>query len=172
VHEIRVWGETGAVSPGMRRMPSSIPIEEIETTVQVLGGYYPGGEVQRIHAALNFLQHKHFIILSGLSGTGKTQLAIKYVRAVHQLALKEPDPFLFVCAVRPEWTDPTGLTGYYDVLSNRYVVPTFLEAVLLATAHRDSPVFVVLDEMNLAARCPLPLQLDQLVRIPMSADGR
>jgi hypothetical protein len=42
------------------------------------------------------------------------------------------------------------LTGYYDVLSNRYVVPPFLQAVLLATAHRDSPVFVVLDEMNLA----------------------
>jgi hypothetical protein len=52
--------------------------------------------------------------------------------------------------VRPEWTDPTGLTGYYDVLSNRYMVPPFLEAVLLATAHRHSPVFVVLDELNLA----------------------
>jgi hypothetical protein len=61
-----------------------------------------------------------------------------------------PDPFLSVCPVRPEWTDPTGLTGYYDVLSNRYMVPPFLEAVMLATAHRDSPVFVVLDEMNLA----------------------
>ena len=59
-------------------------------------------------------------------------------------------PFLFVCPVRPEWTDPTGLTGYYDVLSNRYMVPPFLEAVLLATAHPGSPVFVVLDEMNLA----------------------
>ncbi len=42
------------------------------------------------------------------------------------------------------------MTGYYDVLSNRYTVPPFLEAVLLATAHRHSPVFVVLDEMNLA----------------------
>ena len=61
-----------------------------------------------------------------------------------------PDPLLFVCAVRPEWTDPTGLTGYYDVLSNRYIVPPFLEAVLVATAHSHSPVFVVLDEMNLA----------------------
>ena len=52
--------------------------------------------------------------------------------------------------MRPEWTDPTGLTGYYDVLSNRYVVPPFLEAVMLATAHDESPVFVVLDEMNLS----------------------
>ena len=91
------------------------------------------------------------MILSGLSGTGKTRLALKYARAVHGVA--DPtaqDPFLFVCPVRPEWTDPTGLTGYYDVLSNRYVVPPFLEAVLLATAHPASPVFVVLDEMNLA----------------------
>ena len=46
-------------------------------------------------------------------------------------------PSCAVCPVRPEWTDPAGLTGYYDVLSNRYIVPPFLEAVLLATAHRD-----------------------------------
>ncbi|RVP54045.1 hypothetical protein CN071_31165 [Sinorhizobium meliloti] len=151
VHELRVWTDAASVSPEMQRMPASIPVREIEAAVAALGGYYPGGEVKRFHAALNFLTHKHFVILSGLSGTGKTQLALKYARAVH--GLKDngtPDPFLFVCPVRPEWTDPTGLTGYYDVLSNRYVVPPFLEAVLVATAHRDSPVFVVLDEMNLA----------------------
>ena len=151
VHELRVWSDAAAVSPEMQRMPSSIPIADIEAAVAALGGHYPGGEVRRFHAALNFLPHKHFVILSGLSGTGKTQLALKYARAVHGIASdKAPDPLLFVCPVRPEWTDPTGLTGYYDVLSNRYVVPTFLEAILLATAHRDSPVFVVLDEMNLA----------------------
>jgi 5-methylcytosine-specific restriction protein B len=62
---------------------------------------------------MNFLLHKHFVILAGLSGTGKTLLAIKYARAVHGFGLNVPDPFLFVCPVRPEWTDPTGLTGYY-----------------------------------------------------------
>jgi hypothetical protein len=131
-------------------MPSTIPVEDIEAGVAGLVGYYPGGEVQRFHAALNFLPQKHFVILSGLSGTGKTQLALKYARAVHSLKAGDIDPLLFLCPVRPEWTDPTGLTGYYDVLSNRYVVPPFLEAVLLATAYRDSPVFVILDEMNLA----------------------
>jgi hypothetical protein len=150
VHELRVWDEAGAVRPEMQRMPATIPIANIEAAVAGLGGHYPGGEVRRFHAALNFLPHKHFVILSGLSGTGKTQLALKYARAVHGLGLHAQDPFLFVCPVRPEWTDPTGLTGYYDVLSNRYMVPPFLEAVLLATAHRRSPVFVVLDEMNLA----------------------
>ncbi|MDR3440595.1 hypothetical protein [Telmatospirillum sp.] len=151
IYEMRVWADAAAVSPDMQRMPSTIPVGRIEAAVTALGGYYPGGEVRRFHAALNFLPHKHFVILAGLSGTGKTQLALKYARAVHGLTLENaPDPFLFVCPVRPEWTDPTGLTGYSDVLSNRYIVPPFLEAVLLATAHRASPVFVVLDEMNLA----------------------
>lgn len=150
-HELPVWTDAATLSPDMCRMPATIPVEEIEAAVSTLGGYYPNGEVRRFHAALNFLDHKHFVILSGLSGTGKTQLALKYARAVHGLTSEATaDPFIFECPVRPEWTDPSGLTGYYDVLTNRYVVPTFLEAVLVATAHRSSPVFVVLDEMNLA----------------------
>lgn len=151
IHELLVWTDTATLSPDMLRMPPTLPIEEIENAIKTLGGHYPNGEVRRFHAALNFLDHKHFVILSGLSGTGKTQLALKYARAVHGLTSNTTaDPLLFECPVRPEWTDPTGLTGYYDVLTNRYVVPTFLEAVLVATAHRDSPVFVILDEMNLA----------------------
>ncbi|KSF81958.1 hypothetical protein ABZR71_03725 [Pseudomonas paraeruginosa] len=151
IHELPVWTDAATLSPDMRRMPPTIPIEEIEMAIKALGGHYPNGEVRRFHAALNFLDHKHFVILCGLSGTGKTQLALKYARAIHGLTSNTAsDPLLFECPVRPEWTDPTGLTGYYDVLTNQYVVPTFLEAVLVATAHRDSPVFVILDEMNLA----------------------
>lgn len=150
IHELPAWKDAATLEPAMQRMPSTLAVGDIETAVAALGGHYPNGEVRRFHAALNFLPHKHFVILSGLSGTGKTQLALKYARAVHGLTNEAADPLLFVCPVRPEWTDPTGLTGYNDVLTNRYVVPTFLEAVLVATAHRDSPVFVVLDELNLA----------------------
>jgi hypothetical protein len=63
-------------------MPATIAIGEIETSVKALGGFYPGGEIRRFHAAMNFLEKKHFVILSGLSGTEKTQLALKYARAV------------------------------------------------------------------------------------------
>src|SRR5262249_27697555 len=67
VHEVRVLAETGAVSAQMRRMPGSIPVVDIETAVTSLGGYYAGEAVRRFHAALNFLPHKHFVIVSGLS---------------------------------------------------------------------------------------------------------
>ena len=151
IHELQPWPDPTAVDARMRRMPETLPLAEIEQAVSKLGGYYPGGEVRRFHAGLNFLVRKHFVILSGLSGTGKTQLGLMYARAVHGVSgMDVADPLLWVCPVRPEWTDPTGLTGYYDVLSGRYVVPPFLEAAMMATAHGDSPVFVVLDEMNLA----------------------
>lgn len=151
VHELQPWPDPSTVDVGMRRMPETLSVDDIERAIRDLGGFYPGGEVGRFHAGLNFMPHKHFVILSGLSGTGKTQLGLLYARAVHGLSsLESSDPFLWVCPVRPEWIDPTGLTGYYDVLSNRYIVPPFLEAVMAATAYRDSPVFVVLDEMNLA----------------------
>lgn len=151
VHELDVWPDAMSISPAMRRMPGSIPVAEIRRDVEALGGHYVDGLVERFHESLNFLPHKHFVILAGLSGTGKTQLALQYARAVHGVkSMDEPDPLLRVCPVRPEWTDPSGLSGYHDMLTNRYVVPPFLEAVLLATAHRESPVFVVLDEMNLA----------------------
>lgn len=150
VRELEVWPDAKSVSPTMRRMPDTVPVADIRRAIEDMGGHYVDRLVERFHEAANHLPDKHFVILSGLSGTGKTQLALKYAKAVHGLGKDDDDPLLFVCPVRPEWTDPTGLTGYHDVLTNQYKVPQFLEAVLVATAHRDSPVFVVLDEMNLA----------------------
>lgn len=151
VHERAVWTAETAVGPLMRRMPASLVPSDIRTAVADLGGVYPDSLVDRFHAGLNHLAHKHFVILSGLSGTGKTQLALQYARAVHGIGSMElADPLIFICPVRPEWTDPTGLTGYEDRLTDRYVTPPFLEALLVATAHPASPVFVVLDELNLA----------------------
>lgn len=151
IHEVSPWPKESNVSPEMRRLPDTLSINEISERIKQLGGYYIDDLVERYHAGLNYHADKHFVILSGLSGTGKTNLAIQYARAVHGFDnMSEQDPFLFICPVRPEWTDPTGLTGYYDVLSDRYVVPPFLEAVLVATANPETPVFVCLDEMNLA----------------------
>lgn len=150
VHEVAAFPDERAVGPLMRRMPATLDVKELRRQIEAMKGHYVDDLVERFHEGINYLPNKHFVILKGLSGTGKTQLAIKYARAVHGLGASDVDPLLTICAVRPEWTDPTGLTGYHDVLTNRYVVPPFLEALLLATAYRESPVFLVLDEMNLA----------------------
>ncbi|AZO69619.1 hypothetical protein EJ075_25870 [Mesorhizobium sp. M6A.T.Cr.TU.016.01.1.1] len=151
VHERKIWTAETAVGPLMQRMPTALDPAEIRKGIAALGGIYADAAIDRFHAGLNHLSHKHFVILSGLSGTGKTLLALQYARTVHGLtAMDVADPLLFVCPVRPEWTDPSGLTGYEDRLSDRYIVPPFLEALLVATANPASPVFVVLDEMNLA----------------------
>jgi hypothetical protein len=151
LHELIVWPEGAAITESMRRMPMTIPLDEITQRIRAYGGVYPVQLIRDFHHGLNFLPDKHFVILTGLSGSGKTSLAQRYAAAVHGLAgLLTEDPLFFNCSVRPEWTDPTGLTGYFDVLSNQYVVPPFLQAVFQANSLRMSPVFVCLDEMNLA----------------------
>lgn len=151
VEEIQPWESEISLSPEMRRMPGTIPFAEILAGVHKLGGYFANDLVERYHVALNHLNHKHFVILSGLSGTGKTSLAKFYAFAVHGLINTDvDDPFFFMCVVRPDWTDPTGLIGYHDIISGKYTVTPFLQAILIATAHKDTPIFVCIDEMNIA----------------------
>jgi len=151
VEEIQPWPGDIKISPAMRRMPSNLSLREIAGRMQRLGGYFTGRLLERYHVALNHLEHKHFVILTGLSGTGKTSLAKFYSLAVHGIENPEAkDPFFFICPVRPDWTDPTGLIGYYDIVTNKYIVTPFLEAILIATAHKNTPVFVCIDEMNIA----------------------
>ncbi|WP_151736786.1 McrB family protein [Paenibacillus tengchongensis] len=145
------WGIEPDISPELRRMPVAVELEEIKQSIEVLGGHYESKLIEQYHLALNHLAYKHFVILGGISGTGKTQLAILYSKAIHGILNKnQKDPFFFMCPVRPDWTDPSGLTGYFDVISNKYIVPSFLEAVLTANQNPETPIFVCIDEMNLA----------------------
>lgn len=150
--EISPWNDLDVeITHEMQRMPSSISPAEIKASIDRQGFYYADNIINRLHSALNYLQHKHFVILKGLSGTGKTSLAVAYAHAVHGIDEHYAnDPLFFMVPVRPEWTDPTGLTGYFDVISQKYIVPPFLEGIFTALAHPNSPVFICLDEMNLA----------------------
>jgi 5-methylcytosine-specific restriction endonuclease McrBC GTP-binding regulatory subunit McrB len=90
------------------------------------------------------------VILSGISGTGKTQLCTLYANAVYGLGYEYENPYLKIIPVRPDWTDSTSLIGYYSSFEKRYMMEDFLETILKAQKERDKPHFVVLDEMNLA----------------------
>ena len=53
-------------------------------------------------------------------------------------------------AVRSDWTDPRGLIGYVNPITNTYVSTPLVELLLVAAGDLARPYFVILDEMNLA----------------------
>ncbi|WP_058302018.1 McrB family protein [Gorillibacterium timonense] len=110
---------------------------------------YPDAVMRDFHLNLTSLEDKHFVILNGISGTGKTRLCLLYANAVYGKAHDALNPYLRVIPVRPDWTDSTSLFGYYSALEKRYVRTPFLNAVLQAI-QEGKPMFIVLDEMNLA----------------------
>ncbi|MEB3204635.1 MAG: AAA family ATPase [Candidatus Sericytochromatia bacterium] len=84
---------------------------------------------------------KPFVLLAGISGTGKSILARRFADACDF-----PAPLI---AVRPDWSDPSELLGYRD-LKGAFVPGRLIPHIVAATEQADRPYFLVLDEMNLA----------------------
>lgn len=95
------------------------------------------------------LATKRFAILTGLSGSGKTQLGIRFGEWLGT------DHWALV-PVRPDWTGAEALFGYEDALRQAdngrraWEVPDALRFMLAAAADPYRPYLLVLDEMNLA----------------------
>ncbi len=101
------------------------------------------GLAERVVAAL---AAKPFLILAGLSGSGKTLLGIMLS---HWLS-STPEQ-VEVVAVGADWSSKHHLLGYPDALdAGRYVRTSALELLLRAAAEPSEPHFLVLDEMNLS----------------------
>lgn len=84
---------------------------------------------------------KPFVLLAGISGTGKSILARRFAAACGF-----PAPLI---AVRPDWSDPSELLGYRD-LEGAFVPGRLIPHLVAAADRPDRPYFVILDEMNLA----------------------
>lgn len=105
----------------------------------------PDGLLLRLGASL---LAKRFLILTGLSGSGKTKLA-------HAFAswLTESEDQYRLVAVGADWTTNENVVGYQDALQPEiYRKPSngLLEVILRAAADIDRPYFLILDEMNLS----------------------
>ncbi len=91
---------------------------------------------------------KPFVILTGLSGSGKTKLAQAFVKWI----CKGEGQYLIV-PVGADWTNREPLMGYPNALKpQEYVKPDsgVLDLIIQANNHPDLPHFLILDEMNLS----------------------
>lgn len=94
------------------------------------------------------LATKPFVILSGISGTGKTKLA-QLLADYAATATGNAHAQTYV-AVRPDWTDNSHLLGWYNAISELYERTPVLETIIRAADMPQHPHFIILDEMNIA----------------------
>lgn len=95
------------------------------------------------------LQTKPFVILTGLSGSGKTKLAEAF-----SLWISESSEQYCMVSVGADWTNREPLLGFPNALENgKYVKPESgaLDLILrAANDDRNKPYFLILDEMNMS----------------------
>ena len=53
-------------------------------------------------------------------------------------------------SVKSDWTDTSGLLGFYNLIEQKYHVPSFLNFLMEARDNPEYPFFVIFDEMNLS----------------------
>jgi len=97
---------------------------------------------------LSSLCTKRFLILTGLSGSGKTKLAQAFVKWISS----DSDQYSIV-TVGSDWTNREPLLGYPNAIEKgKYVKPHHgvVDLLIKASKNPDMPYFLVLDEMNLS----------------------
>lgn len=97
---------------------------------------------------ISSLVTKPFVILTGLSGSGKTKLAQSFVQWISQDSTQ-----YCIVPVGADWTNREPLLGFPNALSGKeYIKPDngVLDLIIRATNYPDLPFFLILDEMNLS----------------------
>lgn len=105
---------------------------------------------------LTAMRTKPFLLLAGISGTGKSRVVRELARACWDVGTPEyeahkPKNFEMI-QVKPNWHDSTELMGYVSRVSGTptYIIGDFLRFITRAWENLEVPHFLCLDEMNLA----------------------
>ena len=111
------------------------------------GLFFENQLIKQLHAGLWSHPVRHFAVLTGISGSGKTQLALNYAAAL----CGNGHANIQVIPVQPGWFDSTPLLGYVNPLrETSYRSAPFLALLLRAAATPTQPFVAILDEMNLS----------------------
>ena len=121
-------------------------IKYFSNTLKDEGLCYSEEDIINFHTSIktNFLT-----ILSGMSGTGKTQLAISYGKS---LGLSMGEENLLIIPIKPSYTEPEDVLGFLNISNGLYTSSDTGLVELLKRA-QDNPKemhVVVFDEMNLS----------------------
>lgn len=101
------------------------------------------------------LRTKPFMLLAGISGTGKSRIVREFAfkscpKYLQDKAGTTPGNYCMI-EVKPNWHDSTELLGYYSRLGKTgYQFTKFVKFLVKAKMFPKVPFFVCLDEMNLA----------------------
>lgn len=107
-------------------------------------------------AYLLAMRTKPFLLLAGISGTGKSrivkQMAFESCPDIPALRSDKTAPGNYeLIEVKPNWHDSSELLGYESEIGGpHYVVTPFVRFLVKAMRYPDVPFFVCMDEMNLA----------------------
>lgn len=124
---------------------NSFDIQSFQNTSKTAGLVYTDKLITRFIASL---LTKPFVILTGLSGSGKTKLAQAFVQWICQ-----DDSQYRMIPVGADWTNREPLLGYPNALNpEEYVKPDsgVLDLIIQASNQPELPHFLILDEMNLS----------------------
>lgn len=101
------------------------------------------------------IKSKPFLLLAGISGTGKSRIVRELARACwvpdsEEFKAQKPSNYEMV-QVKPNWHDSSELIGYVSrIEGEKFIAGDFLRFIAKAWENLDIPYFLCLDEMNLA----------------------
>ncbi len=127
-----------------REEPSTKDIlRRINNYISSQGFTYPDGLIENFYLSL---KTKPFVLLAGISGTGKTKLVKLFAEAI---GCTEKNERFKIIPVRPDWNDSYDLLGYCDI-KGVFKPGPIIDTIRRAMEDKEYPYIICLDEMNLA----------------------
>jgi len=125
-------------------------LDSMEKNMKKYGVEYPKRLLYSFHTALKSAEYSPLSVLSGVSGTGKSELPKLYSHFGGFNFLNE--------AVQPTWDSPESMLGYYNTIENKFDSYNILKFLLQTSQSKNETPFgwnesmnmILLDEMNLS----------------------